>query len=110
MIKHYEIGDKVFYFKPSIKEEMTIKESIVLGIFVNKQEGELNYFLNTEECPAYAVSDTEDGARQLLDKFLVYKDKLLEANTANAERYTELRKDYLFEDFTIDKLGGGDDE
>ncbi|MBO5833894.1 MAG: hypothetical protein J6R22_02980 [Alphaproteobacteria bacterium] len=99
-IEHYNIGEKVFYFDPVREGELTVKESVVYGAFVHKQEGELYYFLEDKECPAYATSTTKEDIDEKIKAFIEYRDKLAEANKENKERFKALRSSFLFEEYT----------
>jgi hypothetical protein len=99
-IEHYNIGEKVFYFDPVREDEIKVKESVVYGAFVHKQEGELYYFLEEKECPAYATSTTKEDIDEKVKAFIEYREKLAEANKANKERFKTLRSSYLFEEYT----------
>ena len=103
-IDTYPIGTEVWYFDPSLEGDCPIKKSIVLGSFINKQEGELFYFLISKQVEGYAVYDTEQEARTMRDVFFLYREKLIKANEENRERFNEMRKGSVFEDFKIDNL------
>jgi hypothetical protein len=102
-IEHYNIGEKVFYFDPVREGEIEVKESVVYGAFVHKQEGELYYFLEEKECPAYATSTTKEDIDEKIKAFIEYREKLAEANKANKERFKALRSSYLFEEYTAEE-------
>ena len=99
-IEHYNIGEKVFYFDPVREGELSVKESVVYGAFIHKQEGELYYFLEEKECPAYATSTTKEDIDEKIKAFIEYREKLAEANKANKERFKALRSSFLFEEYT----------
>lgn len=103
-IDTYPIGTEVWYFDPSLEGDCPIKKSVVLGSFINKQEGELFYFLLSKQVEGYAVYDTEQEARTMRDVFFLYREKLIKANEENRERFNELRKGSVFEDYKIDNL------
>lgn len=99
----YEIGTKVYYFDPVREGEIKIKESIVYGAFVHKQEGELYYFLEDKECPAYAVAPIKGIIDEKLEAFIEYRTKLAEANKANQERFRALRSEYIFPKYSAEE-------
>lgn len=99
-IEHYNIGEKVFYFDPVREGELSVKESVVYGAFIHKQEGELYYFLEEKECPAYATSTTKEDIDEKIKAFIEYREKLAEANKENKERFKALRSSFLFEEYT----------
>ena len=109
-VKVYPIGTKVFYFSPSWQGELEIKESVVIGCFMHKSKGELHYNLIKESVEAYAVRLTREECEHQLAKFLDLREKLYEANRQHNERLDELWGDDIHPEYSIDNLGGEDDE
>lgn len=103
-IDTYPIGTEVWYFDPSLQGECKIKKSVVLGSFINKQEGELFYFLLNGQIEGYAVWDSEQKAREMRDVFFLYRDELIKANEENKVRFNKVRDGSVFEDYAIDNL------
>ncbi len=108
----YPIGTEVWYFDPVLEGDCEIKSSIVLGSFVHKSEGSLFYFLLDKQVEGYAVSNTEDGAIEQRNKFLEYRERLLQASAENKVRFNELRKGTVFPEYSIENLSktGEEDE
>lgn len=106
----YEIGTKVYYFDPVREGEIKVKESIVYGAFIHKQEGELYYFLEDKECPAYAVAPIKGMIDEQLKAFMEYREKLAEANKANQERYRALRSGYIFPKYSAEERAKAKEE
>lgn len=106
IVDTYPIGTIVWYFEPELGGECDVKKSVVLGSFINKQEGELFYFLLDKQVQGYAVWDSEQKAREMRDVFMLYREQLLKANEENSERYKKMRKDSLFKDYEINELAG----
>ena len=115
-ITNLPIGTEVYYFDPVLDGEIEIFKSIVLGCYVNKNEGELFYQLVNNHAPAWSVSDTLEGIQILKRAFLYYREKLQMANAANKVRYNEMREGTVFEEFDVnhlpmeEKIGDEDDE
>lgn len=97
------IGQPVFYFDPVREGKIEVKESIIYGAFIHKQEGELHYFLEEKECPAYAVGFTKEEIDEKVKAFIEYRDKLAEANKANKERFRSLRSAFLFPKYSVEE-------
>lgn len=102
-VPHIAIGQPVFYFDPVREGELKIKTSIVYGVFIHKGEGELHYFVEDKECPAYAVAATEGEINEKLKAFDEYRIKLAEANKANQERYRALRSGFVFSEYSAEE-------
>jgi hypothetical protein len=100
----YPIGTEVWYFDPSLQGECPIIKSIVMGSFMNKQEGELFYFLLGGQIEGYAVWDSEQKAREMRDVFFLYRDELIKANEENKVRFNKMRDGHVFEEYQIDNL------
>lgn len=115
-ITNLPIGTEIYYFDPVLDGEIEIFKSIVLGCYVNKNEGELFYQLVNNHAPAWSVSDTLEGIQILKRAFLYYREKLQMANAANKVRYNEMREGTVFEEFDVnhlpmeEKIGDEDDE
>lgn len=104
IVEAYPIGTEVWYFDPSLQGECPIKKSVVLGAFLNKQEGELFYFLLSKQIEGYAVWDSEEKAREMRDVFFLYRDELIKANEENKVRFNKVREGSVFADYAIDNL------
>lgn len=104
IVKTLPIGTEVYYFDPTLDDEIEIFKSVILGCFINKNEGELYYQMINKQSPAWCVSDTKEGIEILKRAFLFYREKLRMANAANKERYNELRKGTLFDKYKVDVL------
>ena len=115
-IETYPIGTEAYYFDPVLDGDLEIFKSIVLGCYVNKNEGELFYQFTNNHAPAWSVSDTKEGIEILKRAFLYYREKLHIANAANKVRYNDMRKGTVFEEFDVnhlpmeEKIGESDDE
>ena len=103
-IETYPIGTEVWYFDPSLQGECPIIKSVVMGSFMNKQEGELFYFLLNGQIEGYAVWDSEEKAREMRDVFFLYRDELIKANEENKVRFNKMRDGHVFEEYQIDNL------
>ena len=103
-IETYPIGTEVWYFDPSLQGECPIIKSVVMGSFMNKQEGELFYFLLNGQIEGYAVWDSEEKAREMRDVFFLYRDELIKANEENKVRFNKMRDGHVFEEYQIDIL------
>lgn len=116
IINTMPIGTEVYYFDPVLDGEIEIFKSVILGCYINKNEGELYYQLLNNHAPAWSVSDTEEGIQILKRAFLYYREKLHMANAANKVRYNELRAGAVFNEFDVnnlpmeEKIGDEDDE
>ena len=104
IIKTLPIGTEVYYFDPLLEDDIEIFKSVVLGCFVNKNEGELYYQMINKQSPAWCVSDTKEGVEILKRAFLNYREKLQMANAANKVRYNELREGTVFEEYKVTSL------
>ena len=110
------IGTEVYYFDPVLDGEIEIFKSVIIGCYINKNEGELYYQLVNNHAPAWSVSDTLEGIQILKRAFLYYREKLQMANAANKVRYNEMRGETVFEEFDVnhlpveEKIGDNDDE
>ena len=109
-IQHIGIGQPVFYFDPVREGELKVRTSIVYGVFMHKGEGELYYFVEEKECPAYAVAATEVEINEKLKTFDKYRTKLAEANKANQERYRALRSGYIFSEYSAEERSKAKEE
>jgi hypothetical protein len=103
-IKTLPIGTEVWYFDPVLNGDIEIIKSVVLGSYINKNEGELYYNMISNHAPAWCVSDTEEGIQILKRAFLNYREKLHEANAQNKQRYNTIREGTLFEEYEVDNL------
>lgn len=110
------IGTEVYFFDPLLEGDLEIFKSIILGCYVNKNEGELYYQMISRPAPAWCVSDTLEGVEILKRAFLHYREKLQMANAENKVRYSELRNGTVFDEYKADvlpteeKIGESDDE
>ena len=110
------IGTEVYFFDPLLEGDLEIFKSVVLGSYVNKNEGELYYQMISRPAPAWCVSDTLEGVEILKRAFLHYREKLQTANTENKVRYNELRDGTVFDEYKADglptekKIGDNNDE
>lgn len=109
-VKTLPIGTEVYYFNPTLQDEIVIKKSLVLGAFIHKQEGELYYFLLSDQQPAYAVAETLEELDAKKSAFVAYRETLVAANAENKVRFADLRKSYLYEDYTVDTLPLGEED
>lgn len=99
---HIEIGSEVFYFDPVRTGKLEVKESVVYGVFVHKDEGEVYYFVEEKECPAYAVATTKEEIDEKLKKFSEYREILAEADKTIKEKFRALRSGYIFEEYSAE--------
>lgn len=109
-IPHIAIGFPVFYFDPVREGELIVRQSIVYGAFIHKQEGELYYFLEEKECPAYAVAATEGELNEKIKAFDEYRTQLAEANKANQERFRALRSEQIFPKYSAEERAKAKEE
>lgn len=102
-IEHIMIGQPVFYFEPvrDCGSEIVPKESIVYGVFVHKSEGELYYFLEEKECPAYAVALTKEEIDEKIKAFCDYRSELAKASEENQKRFRALRKGFILPEYSL---------
>ena len=102
-IPHIMIGQPVFYFEPVryCGTEIVPQESIVYGVFVHKNEGELYYFLEEKECPAYAVALTKDEIDEKIKAFCEYRSELAKVSEENQKRFRALRKGYILPEYSL---------
>ena len=101
-IPHITIGQPVFYFDPIREGELKVKTSIVYGVFVHKQEGEVYYFVEEKECPAYAVAATKEEINEKLKAFTEYRKVLAEADKKIKSQFRLLRSGYIFEEYSAE--------
>lgn len=104
IIETLPIGTEVWYFNPVLDGDIDIIKGIVMGCFINKNEGELYYQLINMQTPAWCVSDTKEGIEILRRAFLNYREKLIEANKENKKRYNVIREGALFDEYKVDNL------
>ena len=102
-IPHIMIGQPVFYFEPvrDCGSEIVPQESIVYGVFVHKSEGELYYFLEEKECPAYAVALTKEEIDEKIKAFCDYRSELAKASEENQKRFRALRKGFILPEYSL---------
>ena len=103
-IKTYPIGSEVYYFDPTIKGDLEIKKSIVIGVFVHKSKGELYYTLLDHAVEAYAVRLTKKGAEEQRDLFEFVRKQLLEEEEKHQERMSTLWGGDVYPEFGVDNL------
>lgn len=104
IIKTLPIGTDVWYFDPVLDGDIKVIKSVVLGCFINKNEGELYYQMIDMQAPAWCVSDTEEGIDILKRAFLHYREQLINANNENKSRYNAIRDGTLFDEYKVDNL------
>lgn len=104
IVKTLPIGTEVWFFDPVLNGDIEIIKSVVLGSYINKNEGELYYDMISNHAPAWCVSDTEEGIQILKRAFLNYREKLHEANTQNKARYNVIRDGALFDEYKVENL------
>lgn len=104
IIKTFPIGTEVWFFDPVLDGDIEIIKSVVLGSYINKNEGELYYDMISNHAPAWCVSDTEEGVQILRRAFLNYREKLIQANMENKSRYNAIREGALFDEYKVDNL------
>ena len=102
-IDHIMIGQPVFYFEPvrDCGTEIVPQESIVYGVFIHKNEGELYYFLEEKECPAYAVALTKDEIDEKIKAFCEYRSELAKASEENQKRFRALREEFITPEYSL---------
>ena len=102
-IPHIMIGQPVFYFEPvrDCGSEIVPQESIVYGVFVHKSEGELYYFLEEKECPAYAVALTKEEIDEKIKAFCDYRSELAKASEENQKRFRALREGFILPEYSL---------
>lgn len=102
-IPHIMIGQPVFYFEPvrDCGTEIVPQESIVYGVFVHKSEGELYYFLEEKECPAYAVALTKDEIDEKIKAFCEYRSELAKVSEENQKRFRALREGFILPEYSL---------
>ncbi|MCQ2075980.1 MAG: hypothetical protein MJZ20_02955 [Bacteroidaceae bacterium] len=72
----FALGQKVFAFPVAAASKAEVKEHIVLGMRINQNTAEVMYNFGVFEVPGYAVAETEEEAKEKLEKFLVYREEL----------------------------------
>lgn len=102
-VEHIMIGQPVFYFEPvrDCGTEIVPKESVVYGVFVHKQEGELYYFLEEKESPAYAVALTRGEIDEKIKAFCEYRDELARVSEENQKRFRALREGLIIPEYSL---------
>lgn len=102
-IPHIMIGQPVFYFEPvrDCGSEIVPQESIVYGVFVHKSEGELYYFLEEKECPAYAVALTKEEIDEKIKAFCEYRSELAKVSEENQKRFRALREGFILPEYSL---------
>lgn len=102
-IPHIMIGQPVFYFEPvrDCGTEIVPQESIVYGVFVHKNEGELYYFLEEKESPAYAVALTKEEIDEKIKAFCEYRSELAKASEENQKRFRALREGFILPEYSL---------
>lgn len=102
-VEHIMIGQPVFYFEPirDCGTEIVPQESIVYGVFVHKSEGELYYFLEEKECPAYAVALTKEEIDEKIKAFCEYRSELAKASEENQKRFRSLRNAFIIPEYSL---------
>jgi hypothetical protein len=102
-IPHIMIGQPVFYFEPvrDCGSKIIPKESIVYGVFVHKSEGELYYFLEEKESPAYAVALTKEEIDEKIKAFCEYRDELARVSEENQKRFRALREGFILPEYSL---------
>ena len=102
-IPHIMIGQPVFYFEPvrDCVSEIVPQESIVYGVFVHKSEGELYYFLEEKECPAYAVALTKEEIDEKIKAFCEYRSELAKVSEENQKRFRALREGFILPEYSL---------
>ena len=103
-IQTLPIGTEVWYFDPVLNGDIEIIKSVVIGCFINKNEGELYYQMISMQAPAWCVSDIEEGIEILKRAFLNYREKLIAANNENKKRYNVIREGALFDEYKVENL------
>lgn len=103
-IKTLPIGTEVWFFDPVLNGDIDIIKGVVMGCFINKNEGELYYQMINMQAPAWCVSDTKEGIEILRRAFLNYREKLIAANNENKSRYNAIREGALFDEYKVDNL------
>lgn len=98
----YQIGTKVFYFDDNLKEELTIKESVVYGCFVSQKTGDLYYYLKEKQVPAFCVADTEDQIKVLLERFIAYRDDYIQRVEDQTARYNQFKVQFTMPELMDD--------
>lgn len=71
------------------------------GVFVHKNEGELYYFLEEKECPAYAVALTKEEIDEKIKAFCEYRSELAKASEENQKRFRSLRKAFIIPEYSL---------
>ncbi len=87
----YEIGTKVFYFEDKLKGDLPILEGTVYGAFVSKATGDIYYYLDSEQFPAFCVSDTQEGAEALRDSYKAYAEGYMAKVDEQTAKYNEFK-------------------
>lgn len=102
-ITHIMLGQPVFYFEPvrDCGSEIVPQESIVYGVFVHKTEGELYYFLEEKECPAYAVALTKEEIDEKIKAFCEYRSELAKVSEENQKRFRALREGFILPEYSL---------
>lgn len=103
-IKTIPIGSKIFVFNPVRKGDLKMEESVCYGSYLNKNEGELWYYARTESYPAYACAETKEELMEKMLAFDSYRKELAECDQKVQGLYRELRKEYLFPEYSIDEI------
>lgn len=98
------IGTEVYYFEDVLNGECPIIKSMVLGVYIHKNYGEVYYYLLNKDVPGYCVAETLEGAMQQRDAFLKYREILLKANEETKKEYNKLKVGKIYEEYSVDNL------
>lgn len=99
LISPMPIGTNVFYHSTNVEGEITISKGVVLGAFINKVDGELFYFVDNVQIPAYCVFESEETMNESLKTFDEFRKDLHERNALQIKLFKEFKKDFLFDEY-----------
>lgn len=101
----YKIGTKVYFFEDKLRGDFKIEESVVYGAFVSRTTGDLYYYLEKEQYPAFCVADTLEKAEAMRDAYKEYAAKYLEQVEIQTAKYNEFKAPWYIEEMHDKKEG-----
>lgn len=87
----YKIGTKVYYFEDKLRGDFEIKEGTVYGSFVSRATGDLYYYLDKEQYPAFCVSDNQEEIELLRNKYKEYAEAYMKQVEVQTEKYNQFK-------------------
>ena len=101
----YKIGTKVFYFEDKLRGDFEIKEGTVFGAFVSRATGDLFYYLDKEQFPAFCVADTMEEIESLRAAYKAYAEDYMKHVEQQTEVYNEFKSKWYIPDLHDNNKG-----